>query len=69
MWACFVPPLLIGMGLTRLSNWAVKIEPAVEMSELAGAGDGFGGTLPAPCSGAEPQRWVPSSDPALFLSA
>lgn len=66
---CFVPPLLIRMGLTRLSKRAVKTEPAVEMSELAGAGDVFGGALPAPRSGAEPQRWVPSSDPALFPSA
>lgn len=52
-----------------LSNGAVKIGPAMEMSELAEAGGGFGGTLPAPHSGAEPQRWVPSSDPAIFLSA
>lgn len=57
------------MDLTMLSNGAVKIGPAMEMSELAEAGGGFGGTLPAPRSGAEPQRWVPSSDPAIFLSA
>lgn len=55
------------MGLKRLSKGAVKIGSAVEMSELAEVEDGFEGTVPAPHSGAEPQRWVPSSDPALFL--
>lgn len=52
-----------------LSNGAVKIGCAMEMSELAEAGGGFGRTVPAPLNGAEPQSWVPSSDPALFLSA
>lgn len=41
----------------------------MEMSEVAEVGGGFGRTVPALLCGAEPQRWVPSSDPALFLSA
>lgn len=48
------------MSLKRLSKGAVKIAPAMEMSELAEVGDGFGGHCLPPTVGLSPRGGCPA---------